>query len=128
MLSRPKHSVSRLDYRQLADFKIPQRNTRIRRKDKIDSSPDSTFYRLRVLEEDKENRKVKVRYVGYSDNYDEWREIGEIMTMNEEESDNLAPFQQSPTSAAKFCLKSWLGESNLCCSPAERLTLFVLLP
>ena len=49
MLSRPKRSVSRLDYRQLADVKIP----------KVNSSPDSTLYCLRVLKKTKRTGKLK---------------------------------------------------------------------
>ena len=40
------------------------------RRDEDGSLADSTLYRLRILEEDREKRRVKVRYVGYGDEYD----------------------------------------------------------
>ena len=48
-----------------------------------------------------------MRYIGYSDEYDEWRRIEEIVTVDEDEEENdsdLAPSQLSaPTAAMKFC-------------------------
>jgi len=64
-----------------------------------------------------------VRYVGYSDDYDECREINEILIIDEEGTENLVPFLQLPTIAVKFCLFGELVSRIK--SPAERLTPFV---
>ena len=48
---------------------------------------------------------VKVAYMGYSDEYDEWRRVEDVVAMEESEKENddvLAPFQ--PMKAPKFCL------------------------
>ena len=37
------------------------------------------LYDIEVVEEDLENDKVKIHYVGYSDKYDEWRCSDEIV-------------------------------------------------
>ena len=104
MSTRPKRSVSRPNYRQLADVKVPKTMNRTRRRDGDDSLPDSTLYRLRILEEDPEKRRVRVRYVGYSDEYDEWRRMDEIVTVDDHEDEDLAPSELSSTAAIKFCL------------------------
>ena len=107
MSARPKRSVNRPDYRQLADVKVPKIINRTRRRDGVGSFPDSTFYRLRVLEEDQENKRVKVRYVGYSDKYDEWRRMDEIVTVDhyeEEDNSDFVPSQLPSMATAKFCL------------------------
>ena len=89
MSTRPKRSVSRPNYRQLADVKVPKTMNRTRRRDGDDSLPDSTLYRLMILEEDPEKRRVRVRYVGYSDEYDEWRRMDEIVTVDDHEDEDL---------------------------------------
>ena len=107
MSARPKHSVNRPDYRQLADVKVPKINNRTCRRDGVGSFPDSTFYCLRVLEEGQENKWVKVRYVGYSDKYDEWRRMDKIVTVDHYKEENYSDFvpSQLPSMAAvKFCL------------------------
>ena len=35
---------------------------------------DKTLYNIEVTEVDKENKRLKIHYVGYCDSYDEWRE------------------------------------------------------
>ena len=102
MSERLKRSVNRLDYRQLADVKIPKAFRSTRRRDKVTSSTDATLYRLRIVEEDEENGLVKVAYIGYSERFDEWRRVEEIVNLEENEDDNdiiLAPSQ-----LPKFCL------------------------
>ena len=107
MSGRPKRSVNRPDYHQLADVKVPKIINRTHRRDGVGSFPNTTFYRLRVLEEDQENKRVKVRYVGYSDKYDEWRRMDEIVTVDhyeEEDNSDFVPSQLLSMATAKFCL------------------------
>lgn len=80
---------------------------------KPSSLVDNTLYHLRVVEEDKENSLVKVRYVGYSSEHDEWRASKDIVVLNEtdssgddsdEERDSLPKITFKP-----FCLYDELG-------------------
>lgn len=101
MSERPKRLATRPDYRQLSDVKVPRIARRSNKGYKAGSSIDKKLYRLRVLEEDEENGRVKVGYIGFSDEYDEWRRLEDIVTVEEEEEeeeDYLAP------SRLKFCL------------------------
>ena len=44
---------------------------------------DPLQYRLEIIEEDAENSdRVKVRYIGYSSKYDEWRTRNEIVELS----------------------------------------------
>ena len=76
--------VTRPDYRQLSDVKVPRNARRSSKSYKASSSNDTKLYRLRVLEED-ENGRVKVGYIGFTDEYDEWRRLEDIVTVEEEE-------------------------------------------
>ena len=51
MSARPKRSVSRPNYRQLADVKVPKTMNKTRRRDGDGFLADSTLYRLRILED-----------------------------------------------------------------------------
>ena len=105
MSARPKRLVTRPDYRQLSDVKVPRNARRSSKSYKASSSNDTKLYRLRVLEEDEENGRVKVGYIGFTDEYDEWRRLEDIVTVEEEEEykeeeDNA----YSAPSQLKFCL------------------------
>ena len=78
MSGRPKHSVSRLNYSELADVKVPRR-TLSTKVNETTLPKYSTLYRLKILERDEENKRVKVRYIGYSRKYDEWRKADDIL-------------------------------------------------
>ena len=79
---RSKRSVGKVDYKDLADIKLPKRNwVTCRRKA---SSDQSVLYRLKILECNED--RVKVRYIGYGSKYDEWRSSDEIVDL--EEGDN----------------------------------------
>ena len=80
MLARPKRLVSRPNYCQLADVKVPKTINKPCRRDGDGSLPDSMLYCLKILGEDREKRRVKVRYVGYSDKYNKWRRMDDIVT------------------------------------------------
>ena len=81
MATRPKRSVSRPNYSELADVRVPRT-----RSAKVNKAVDSsTIYRLNILERDEENGRVKVRYIGYGRKYDEWRKTDDIIDLNEED-------------------------------------------
>ena len=107
---RPRRPTIRLDYCSLADVKVPKRicvSTRSR------GDVNSTAGKLyRVLEEDEANADhVKVRYIGYSSECDEWRSRKDIVHLNDEESSSSsdesdgADLSQLPRKRIKlFCL------------------------
>ena len=125
MSERPKRLVTRPDYRQLSDVKVPRNTCRSSRSYKASSSNNTKLHCLRVLEEDEENGRVKAGYIGFSDEYDEWRRLEDIVTVEEEEEyEEEEDSAYSAPSRLKFCLFE-----ELACrinSVTERLVLFVL--
>ena len=105
MSGRTKHSVSRLNYCELADIKVPRR-TPSTKVNKATLSESSTLYRLKILEHDDRNQRVKVRYVGYSRKYDGWRKADDIVDLNESDnsSDEEASLLLGRSQLSKFCL------------------------
>ena len=103
MSGRPKRSVSRPNYCELADVKIPRRtpSTKVNR---ATSSESSTLYRLKILERDDRNQRVKVRYVGYSRKYDEWRKADDIVDLNESDNSDEETVSLLGSQLSKFCL------------------------
>ena len=103
MATRPKRSVSRPNYSELADVKVPRKT----RSAKLNRAADSsTLYRLNILERDEENGRVKVRYIGYGRKYDEWRKTDDIIDLNEEDrnSDEETLSLLGSKQLSKFCL------------------------
>jgi len=87
MSARPKRSVNRQDYRQLADVKLPIVRKGRGRVEESSLTSDK-LYRLQILEEDQENGRVKVGYVGYGDEFDEWRRVEEVVSIDDDEEDD----------------------------------------
>jgi len=88
MSQRPKRSVSTVNYTELADVKVPTVKKQKRKVMKRTEEPDdrqSTLYRLSIVEENRQEGLVKVRYVGYGEEYDEWRLKSEIVNLSSEE-------------------------------------------
>ena len=108
MAARSKRSVSRQNYRELADVKLPKRSRSINSsKSTSSASPEtSVLYRLRVLERDED--RVKVRYIGYGSKYDEWRRLEDIVDLvdddNSDEGDLRLLDSKQLSPVAKFCL------------------------
>ena len=106
MSGRPKRSVGRRNYRELADVKVPRRTSCAKINGDI-SSKSSTLYRLKILERD--DRRVKVRYIGYSKKYDEWRKADDVIDLSEsdnsdEETESGAKSLLGKRQLSKFCL------------------------
>ena len=102
---RPKRSVGKVDYKDLADIKLPKRSrVTCRSKASLSASSDqSVLYRLKILERNED--RVKVRYIGYGSKYDEWRSSDEIVDLEEgdnNEAEVTRGEQLSPV--AKLCL------------------------
>ena len=109
---RPRRPTTRPDYRSLADVKVPKRiRVSTRSRDNVNPTAGK-LYRLRVLEEDEANADhVKVRYIGYGSECDEWRSRKDIVHLNDEESSSSsdesdgADLSQLPRKRIKpFCL------------------------
>ena len=103
MSGRPKRSVGRPNYRELADVKVPRRTSCAKIIGDI-SSKSSTLYRLKILERD--DRRVKVRYIGYSKKYDEWRKADDVIESDnsDEETESGAKSLLGKRQLSKFCL------------------------
>ena len=62
----------RKDYKQLSDFQLPRLRAA---KDKL------KLYELEIVEEDVLTQRVKVHYIGYGSEDDEWRDKDEIVDL-----------------------------------------------
>ena len=60
------------NYRDLGDLKLPRAR-------KFKSELADRLYAVEVVEKDKEGGKVKVHYLGYGPEYDEWKDEEEIV-------------------------------------------------
>ena len=62
----------RQDYRKLTDIQLPKqtKGSKIRKK----------LYPIKVVES--EGEQVKIHYIGYGDNEDEWREVSELVQLS----------------------------------------------
>ena len=95
MAERPKHSVSRKDYRQLADIQLPKR-CRVLCEAKPTREDPNKLYRLEVMEEDTIRDRVRVRYIGYEG--DEWRARSDIVELSSDPEDE-SEGEESPCHA-----------------------------
>lgn len=66
----------RKNYKEMADIQLP-RSIRAR-----NPEPEDKLYPVEVVERDAMNRRVKVHYLGYGTEYDEWKEDSEIETLS----------------------------------------------
>lgn len=98
METRSRRSLKRVDYRTLADVRVPKR-VRVLKPSNTTDSP-AVLYRVQVLESDTSNELLKVRYIGYDSTYDEWRLATDIIDLTEDSStDNPADNDASVNSA-----------------------------
>ena len=59
------------NYKEVANIEFCKVGTRKR-------SREEKLYELEVIEKDRQNRRVKVHYVGYESEYDEWRDEKDV--------------------------------------------------
>jgi len=86
MNQRLKRSVSRVNYAELADIQLPAKRRQVVRKgaDRREEPGElEPLYRLTVVKQNQEEGLVKVRYVGYGEECDEWRVQSEILDISE---------------------------------------------
>lgn len=119
--SRPKRSLPRQDYKKLAGVTIPRdrsgRKFHSATQDATSlSQSNDQLYHLQVIEEDPINELVKVSYVGYGSEFDEWRSVDDIVTLTEEDessSEEEGSFDLIATlgmpARKRFCLYDELG-------------------
>lgn len=72
VLERPKRSISRPNYRDLSDVRLPRSSRRLPKRVCVQKK-DTKLYRLKSLEQDKSKGLVKISYIGYGSEWDEWR-------------------------------------------------------
>lgn len=84
METRQRRSVKRIDYRVLADVRVPKRVKSNHPASRQPTESSEKLYRLEVLESDATNKLVKVRYIGYDSSYDEWRPATDIIDLTED--------------------------------------------
>ena len=98
MAERPKRTISRPNYAELADVKLPRtlsvKKTNLRTRG-VTETVEPELYRLNVLEQDIGRGLVKVRYIGYRAEYDEWRLMDDIVELSDETDDETADCQSS---------------------------------
>ena len=89
---RPKRSVPKRDYKKMTSITIPRTKSRrtatssTNQDAQSSSKRDNQLYRLKILEEDPSRGMVKVRYVGYGNECDEWRAMDDIVDLTEDDS------------------------------------------
>ena len=83
---RPKHSVSRVNYAKLADVKIPLDRKRKNENltTPVEEAEDNKLYCLSIVLRILQEGLVKVRYVGYRRELDEWKLEEEVLNLSEE--------------------------------------------
>ena len=82
---RPKRRIPRPDYRIMADITVPKRTCSQQRAPKTGTQAHENptqLFRLQVIDED--NELVKVHYVGYGNEFDEWRSKSDVVDLNED--------------------------------------------
>ena len=125
MCTRPRHSGSKRNYRELTDIKIPRKSSvvsRITKSTKVVPPSTDNLYRLNIIEKDDENGCVKVRYIGYGQEFDEWRLTEDIMELRESSStDEASSVTATPWSVDRLCLYKELAYriKALLCSPRK---------
>ena len=77
---RSRRSLRAVNYKDLEKIKLPKVSV---------CKPKDKLYPVTVLEHDAD--KVKVHYVGFSEDHDEWREENELEALGEEEDEGTTP-------------------------------------
>ena len=69
----------------------------------LDDNSDEKLYRLKVIEEDETKGWVKVSYMGYGSQYDEWRPKSDIIDLSvQKEVENAHVSEDVSTAIAQF--------------------------
>ena len=103
----------------MADVKVPRREKKLKLKNPITEGDEQAkvaeeLYRLDVLERDVQHGLVKVRYIGYGPEYDEWRLMNEIVELTSDKSssdegphadDSTRDFFQYPAILDRVCVQ-----------------------
>ena len=76
MMERPRRSTARPDYKKLSDVVLP-------RAKRSDCGSKSKLYAVSVVERQPEHRRVKIHYMGYGVQHDEWRDEEEIIVLED---------------------------------------------
>ena len=76
-----KLRYNKSNYKELSSVKLPRGTKRSQR-----TMAEDQLYPVNILE--KRDGQVKVHYVGYDDEYDEWKEEGDLEDLNEDSNEH----------------------------------------
>lgn len=85
-----RRSKIRVDYRQLADIKLPRTPKKMRKPE---------LYPIK-----RDGARAKVHYIGYSSSHDKWKDNRELELISEAETAETEPPQRVPTHFQPFSL------------------------
>ena len=120
-------SKKRINYREASDVRLP-------RAERVQAGRDK-LYPVEVIE--KEDRRVKVHYVGYSTKYDEWREESDLEPVNTSETSQGAASSEDMTcdgcSFEPFSLHNYMYlkvkiKQSLCCTRKSSPEVRIVVP
>ena len=109
------------------------------RKQKVNKNE---MYEIEVVEEDDENDRVKIHYVGYSERYDEWRSRDDITIRPPDHTTSVQEPTTSPFVTLAWSRKNWYPVEKIqqsefsypsitpigsCCTTAEREFTIIIL-
>lgn len=125
-MKRPRRiKGNKANYRELIQCRIP-RNGRVR------SRAGDGLYPIEILDDEQGScdraGKVKVHYIGYSEDYDEWKDAEDIEDI-EDVTDDESPDQLASSVYAPYSLYKDLGlriKRSLTCARASPVTKIVL--
>ena len=117
MATRPRRSILKRNYRELADIRVPKRSQVLhpssssKSRTIIDIDSSEKLYRLRIVDRDDENNRVNVTYIGYGTECDEWRLVDDIIELSDSSSSDEAACASAPIvevserrEESRFCL------------------------
>jgi hypothetical protein len=82
-IRRTKRSRNEVNYKEPGNIKLPKASLC-----KTDDKTDDKLYPVTILEQNAESTMMKIHYVGYSSEYDEWKDLYEVETLESEEVDS----------------------------------------
>ena len=129
-LARAKRAKVVVNYRELADVRLPKA---ARKRTKV---KNEELFPITIVE--RQESRVKVHYIGYSSNYDEWKDVDELECLSEpqdeiEDSDELHcdPIPDKPVCCEPFSLYRNLAvkiKQSLSCRRKSSPTLRIVIP
>ena len=108
----------------LLDIKVPS----VRRRKETAAEPENVekLYCLKIVDRNPQEGIVKVRYIGYCRDYDEWR-LEEVVDLNEQSSSNNSEAGDVQFTGPVPCCISVFEGSRCCLLPVAKVIQTVIL-